>query len=77
MKTATVSQREYKNLIKRQERIEEELNILKALFRAETEEAQVKPAVLKRWERISRELDRGRGRAFYSSREMKQWLGRL
>lgn len=65
--------KEYKLLVKRQEKIEAELDILKRIVFLDDEKF-IKPLVLKRWERISRDLDQGRGRMFDSSVEVKSWL---
>jgi len=70
----TITQKEYKNIILRQEKIEGDLDILKKIVQAEIREEQIRPAVLKRWERISDDLDAGKGRSFHSAKEMKKWL---
>ena len=54
--------------------MEKELGALKQVIHAALIEEQVRPSVLKRWERISRDLDRGRGRVFASVGEMNKWL---
>jgi len=77
MITVTIPKKEYRNLIRRQERVEEELDILKKVVRREIQEQQIVPSVLKRWERISHDLDRGKGRSFSSAREMERWLKHL
>lgn len=77
MSTATITKKEYTHLLKRQEKIEEELDVVKKILRAEAEEVHIKPTVLKRWERISRDLDRGKGRSFSSLKEMRGWLKSL
>ena len=43
----------------------------------EAEEENIRPVVLRRWEKISRDLDRGRGRSFDSAKEVKKWLKHL
>lgn len=72
-----ITQKEYKNLLQRQERVEREVNRLKAIVRTEDVEAHIKPEVLKRWERISRDIDSGKGRVFSSVDEMRKWLKKL
>lgn len=64
-----ITQERYKNLIKRQQRVEEELDIVKKILREEIGEGQIKPSVLKRWERISKELDQGKGHRFSLARD--------
>ena len=69
----TITQTEYRKLVQRQERVEKELHTLKEVVRRETEE-YINPSTIKRWERISRDLDNGKGRAFSSVTKMNQWL---
>lgn len=73
----TITQKEYQNLVKRQEKVEEDLNIMKKILWIESKEDQIKPSVLKKWEKISRDMDLGRGRSFTSVSEMKKWLKNL
>ncbi|MDP3052757.1 MAG: hypothetical protein Q8N22_02245 [bacterium] len=76
MVTITIPKKEYQNIIQRQSLLEKEMGFLrKTLF--ELDEINIKPSVLRRWERISRELDRGHGRSFSSFSEMKGWLRNL
>lgn len=73
----TLSQREYIQIVRRQDKIEEELNFLKKFMRTEVEERRIKPSVMRRWERISTDLDRGCGRVFQSVADMRSWLKKL
>lgn len=77
MGTVTIPKKEYNNLLKRQWRVEEELEVIKGMLKKELEEDRVKPHILKKWERISRDLDRGKGRSFSSPKEMQKWLRNL
>ena len=70
----TITSQEYKHLVRRQERIERELGVLREVIKQEAGEALIRPAVLRRWERISRDLDREKGRVFSSPAEMRRWL---
>lgn len=72
----TTMQREYQEVLKRQNQMALELDLLKKLILAD-DEINIKPSVLKKWERISRNLDRGRGRVFYSLKDMRTWLAKL
>ena len=72
-----ITQKGYKHLIQRQARVEREVEILRQLVERQADEANVRPAVLKRWERISQDLDRGKGRRFTSARAARAWLKRL
>lgn len=77
MQTVAIPQKEYQGIVERQMRIEKELRVVKEMLRQEIEEEQIRPEVLARWERISRDLDRGKGQAFSSVSEMRSWLKRL
>lgn len=70
----TITQKDYKYLIRRQDQIERDLNSLKQIVRQGLAQEQIFPSVLKRWERISNKLDRGKGRTFLSTKEMEKWL---
>lgn len=76
MATVTIPKKEYQNIARRQIVLEKELAFLKNIF-LEAEESFIRPAALRRWERISRALDRGRGRSFTSVKEVRQWLKEL
>lgn len=67
---------EYKHLIKRQDRVEAELNFLKQLVLSDDEKF-IKPSVLKKWEKISRDMDKGKGLFFDSVADMKNWMKNL
>ena len=73
---ATITRREYQHLIRRQARVEQDVHILKQFLQRD-DEAKIRPSVLKRWDRISRDLDRGKGRRFSSWRQARGWLKRL
>ena len=73
---AVATQNKYTEVLRRQEKLEREFNMLKKAV-LETDETNINPAVLKRWERISKDLDNGKGRQFSSLRDMKKWLARL
>lgn len=77
MTTITIPKKEYEILLKRQEKIEEELGIMKRMLWIESDEGKIYPSVLKRWKKISRGLDYGKGRSFASVKEMKKWLKSL
>ena len=73
---AVATQNKYTEVLRRQEKLEREFNMLKKAV-LETDETNINPATLKRWERISKDLDNGKGRQFSSLRDMKKWLARL
>lgn len=64
-------------MVRRQERIEHELGVLREVVKQEAGETLIRPAILKRWELISRDVDQGKGRAFKSVKEMRNWLKKL
>jgi len=72
-----IPKKEYRHLLRRQEKIEEDLRIVKEMLRNEINGENIRPAILKRWERISSDLDAGKGRAFPSLRMMQTWLRNL
>ncbi len=76
MNTITISQKEYKTLKEKSVRYERIKKIFPLYFSNE-EELAIRPSVLKRWERISRDLDLGKGASFASIKNMKQWLKNL
>lgn len=73
-----ITQQQYKNLVERQEEVEREINVLKNVMRQTvTEEDLINPVMLQKWEKISRNLDKGRGRSFSSLQKMRKWLSDL
>ncbi len=77
MNIITLPKKQYETLIRRQERVERELALLREVVKEQAEDDLIRSPVLKKWERISRDLDRGRGRSFASLKEMKAWLRAL
>ena len=71
--TTAIAQEKYKKLEKRQAKLEAELIFLKEMIWADDEKF-IRPVVLKKWERISRDMDHGKGRFFSSVSRMKTWL---
>ena len=39
-----------------------------------SDESNIRPEVLRRWDKISRDLDRGKGTQFSSLKEVKNWF---
>ena len=63
----------YQTIFKRQDMLERKLDILmRQIF--SSDESNIRPEVLQRWDRISRDLDRGKGKKFSSVKEVKSWL---
>ena len=73
----TIAQKEYKQILRRQDKLESEIELIKKAV-LENAESNIKPSALKRWERISRDMDRGKvGHTFTSVQEMRKWLKNL
>ncbi|MBI3420877.1 MAG: hypothetical protein HY006_02335 [Candidatus Sungbacteria bacterium] len=77
MQTITIPKKEYQGIVRRQAKIEQELRAVRKVLRREIDEAEIRPAVLSRWEKISRDLDDGKGLAFSSVSKMRDWLKSL
>jgi len=76
MTTVTIPKSEYMNLVQRQRRIEKKLDFLEKVV-IEDDERYIRPSVLKRWDRISKDLDKGKGTRFLSVKEAKKFLDKL
>lgn len=72
----TIPKNEYQDIIRRQFQIEKELKILKKAV-LKSDENYIYSFALKKWERISNDLDQGKGRFFTSVKEMEKWLKNL
>lgn len=77
METVAIPRKEYRRIIDRQMTMEKDLRIVKMMLQYEINDGDIRPEVLARWEKISRDLDRGKGYAFSSASDMRQWLKRL
>jgi hypothetical protein len=74
--STTVTTRQLNNLFRRQEKMEKELSLLKETILTD-EDHYIRPEVLKRWERISRDMDKQKGCSFASISAMRKWLTAL
>ena len=78
MPVSSVTKKEYRKLLRRQEKTERDIVVLKKAVQFELlDEKNINPARLKRWERISRDMDHGKGKTFSSVTAMRQWLKKL
>ena len=77
MQTLTIPKKEYHRLVRRQEKIEKDMRLVKEILWDEMSDERIKLEVLKRWERISGDLDRGKGKTFSSPQTMRLWLHNL
>ena len=69
----TVTTRQLNNLFRRQEKMEKELSLLKETVLTDADR-YIRPEVLKKWERISHDMDMQKGRSFASISAMRKWL---
>lgn len=69
-----MAQKEYKEILRRQNKLEEAFEALRKIVDSEFDDARIKPSVLKKWDKISRELDSGKGTFFNSSEDARKWL---
>ncbi len=76
MNTIAVPIKEYKHLLKRQKKVEAELDFIKKIVLVDDEKF-IRPSILKKWERISRDMENGKGLFFDSVAEMRKWLKNL
>ncbi|MBI3443014.1 MAG: hypothetical protein HY007_04570 [Candidatus Sungbacteria bacterium] len=74
MQTITIPKKEYQGIVRRQVKIEQELRAVRKVLLQEIDEAEIKPVVLARWEKISCDLDDGKGLTFSSVSKMRDWL---
>jgi len=74
---SAITLQQYKSIIRRQEEVERELKLVKKTLEIETSERYIQPVALRRWNKISRDLDQGKGRAFKSPKSMQKWLTQL
>lgn len=77
MNLVTLPKKQYKTLVRRQEKVERELAVLKEVVKEQAEDNLIRPAVLKKWERISKDIDTGKGRVFKSPKEVGAWFKKL
>lgn len=74
--STTITTRKLNNLFRRQENMEKEISLLKETVLSD-EERYIRPEVLKKWERISRNMDKRERRSFASISAMRKWLAAL
>ena len=76
METVTINKKALRNLIKKQEAVSEEVKALRGIV-LELAKDEIRPAVIERLERISKSLDRGEGKRFFSLGAFKAHLRAL
>ena len=76
MQTVTVPKIEYKRLIEDHKMLKFQMMKLEQ-FVLESTRDDVKPTVVKRLERLSREIDQGKGKFFKSWKDTRAYLDKL
>ena len=76
METVTITKKQLRNLVKKQEAVDQEVRALRGIV-LELAKDEVRPAFVKRLERISKSLDRGEGKRFSSLGAFKAHLRAL
>ena len=76
MPTITVDRKTINNLIKKQEATNREIRVLKDII-FEIAKDEIRPTVVKRFSKISKELDKNRGRRFGSFSAFKTYIRNL
>lgn len=72
MKADTITREEYRALAERQQRLEKEISLLKDVVQIDLEGEHIRPEVLRRLDRMSRDLDAGKGKRFASMKEFRK-----
>ena len=73
----TITQKEYKEIIYRQDKLEKAFKAIRQIVDSEFDDDRIKPSTLRKWENISRELDNGKGHFFNSQEDARKWLKTL
>jgi len=68
------NKQEIKEILRRQDKLEEAFEALKKIVDSEYDEDRIKPSALKKWDKISRDMDNGKGTFFNSPEEARKWL---
>lgn len=76
MNSKTITQTEYKKLLEDQKELRSNVGELKKII-LEVASEELKPSVIKRLERRSRDIDRGKGKRFNNLTSLKSYLARL
>lgn len=76
MTTVTIPKNEYLKIVETQEKLREKLDLLQKMFEEEIQE-EIRPEYAKKLDRISADLDKGRGVRFLNAREAKKYLRNL
>jgi len=67
-------QKAYKEILRRQDKLEAAFDVIKQLVDSEFEDSHIRASALRKWEKISREMDKGKGTFFNSPEEARKWL---
>ena len=75
-KTATITKTEYKKILKNQDELSSRLNDLQRVV-LEIAQEEVRPSVLRRWEKRMLDADQGKGRRFNNLSSFQKYLRAL
>ena len=74
MPTMTQKEIGYKEILRRQDKLEAAFEAIRKIVDSEFDDDRIKPSALKKWEKISREMDSGKGTFFSSPEAARKWL---
>ena len=75
MNTITIPKTEYRKLVQTQKELMSQFEKLEKIIKES--EPEIRPSVLRRWERISKEMDKSRSIRFKSVKEVKDFFRNL
>ena len=70
----TMIQKGYKEILRRQNKLEKAFEAMKKIVDSGFDDERIKTSTLKKWEKISREMDKGKGTFFNSPEAARKWL---
>ncbi len=79
MSTETISKTEYNSLLRDHQKLVTKVSLLESLVGdlVQDEGEEVNPIYLKKWEKINKEMDKGKGRRFKTVASFKKYLKNL
>lgn len=76
MQLVAIPKNEYRKILQNQEELRSEVSALRQIVAEEFSE-ELRPSIKRRLERISKEMDQGRGHRFKSVAEFKKFMHEL
>lgn len=77
MQLVTIPKTEYNRILQNQEELRSEVSALRKALLTDEDDWKLKPSVKRRLDRLSKELDEGRGRRFKNIKEFSKYLRNL